>query len=140
MKEQLLKDIKTGFDSLNEKLSKMLNLLNNKPPLTIKSNSTRKHAGFRLALRIKEFYVFKQMDKIIGLRLDGTPCCIWSDEYSGAITIAEFYDTKESGLLKGYPLLTLQDPNFWNKETTQLIGTAVIDNYDNSLINVEYDG
>ncbi|MCK5127611.1 MAG: hypothetical protein KAR42_15245 [candidate division Zixibacteria bacterium] len=141
MKEQLLKDIKAGFDSLNEKLSEMLSLLTDEPkkqPITIKTKLTREEAGYKMALLIRDFYIYEQPHKIIGIRLDGFPIFIWPGNYDGVV-IAEFYDTQESGLLKGYRVDALQNWNFWTNELIEEISNAILDNYDNSLINVEYE-
>lgn len=138
MKEQLLKDIKVGFDSLNAKLSEMLSLLKDKPTITIKTPLTRKKAGFRMAIRIKEFYVFKHPHKIIGLRLDGTPCCIRPDD-PNPIVIAEFFDTRNRGFFNEYTLDELQNLDTWTKRFIQIVGDSLISIYDSSLINVEYE-
>lgn len=139
MKEQLLKDIKAGFNSLNEKLSEMLSLLDGEPmgtPITIRTSLTRKGAGRKMALFLKEFYVHNQEDIVIGLRLDGLPCRDRPAD-GNTITMAEFYDTRYSGLLMGYRLNILQDLAFWNKENIQEIGGIIINSY-NGNIRIEY--
>lgn len=139
MKEQLLKDIKVGFDSLNEKLSEMLSLLTeDKPPITIRTALTRAEVGRKMALFLKEFYIHKQEDIIIGLRLDGLPCRERPADGNN-VTMAEFFDTKKKHFLDKYPTAGLQDLDFWTEEFTQWVGDELIAKYANSLINVEYE-
>lgn len=148
MKEQLLKDIKTGFDSLNEKLSEMLNLLTDEPktqPPTIKTHLTREEAGFKMALSIRDFHIQPSSHRVIGIRLDGEVCHEFISSPS-TVPMAIFYNTgrdklplcfRENGELK---------PSNWNNKDLANIGEYLVlmvnkpTDHNGNLIIVEYGG